>query len=136
MKKILVTCFLSLVAIGFANAGVTVYYSPSCPHCHNALNFFDAENINVEKINVTESGNQNAFIDALKKCEFTSGGVPVIVIDEKCWQGYAPFMDTELRDAAAGSTTTVQEEKSSTWFYAVLIAIVAGLGFIILRKKK
>lgn len=39
------------------------------------------------------------FQDALKKCEYESGGVPVIVIGEKCFQGYADFMQQDLRDA-------------------------------------
>ena len=35
----------------------------------------------------------------MKKCEYESGGVPVLTIGEKCFQGYADFMQTELREA-------------------------------------
>ncbi len=137
MKKLLLT--FALLAPFAANAGVTVYYSPTCPHCHNALNFFEAEKIAVEKINVGEGDNYSKFTAALAECEFTSGGVPVIVIDGKCWQGYAPVMDEELRAAAANSEPqkkTTDAASDSIYFYAIIAALVLGLGLILLRRKK
>lgn len=124
-----------------ANAGTTIYYSPTCPHCHNALSFFESENIPVEKINVTEAQNQDAFRAALAKCEYESGGVPVIVIGEKCWQGYAEFMNDELRTAVAGddtptATTSTDEQGGSIWFWGILAVLVVGLGALLMRKKK
>jgi hypothetical protein len=39
------------------------------------------------------------FIDVLKQCDFASGGVPVIKIGEKCFQGFAENMADDLRTA-------------------------------------
>lgn len=98
----------SLLIIGSASAAdITVYYSPTCPHCHHALDFFSNElvyefkTLKVQKINVMEEQNLPAFKDALAKCNYESGGVPVIVVGEKCFQGYAPSMNQEFRDAVA-----------------------------------
>ena len=107
MKKLLLT-ICSIAFAGAASAAdITVYYSPSCPHCHHALAFignelvYEYQTINAESVNVTTAENYPAFEAALKKCEFESGGVPVIVVGEKCFQGYADFMGTEIRDAVA-----------------------------------
>ena len=92
--------------IGGANAAdITIYYSPSCPHCHHALDFisssliYEYDNLKVSEINVTNRDNTQAFVDALFKCGYQSGGVPVIVIGDKCFQGYADSMQNDLRTA-------------------------------------
>ena len=46
-----------------------------------------------------DGDNYPTFQEALKKCEYESGGVPVMVIGDKCFQGYADFMQSELREA-------------------------------------
>ena len=86
-------------------ADITIYYSPTCPHCHHALEFisnnliYEYDNLNVTKVNVTESANRDEFMNALKKCEYESGGVPVLVIGEKCFQGYGDAMQGDVRAA-------------------------------------
>lgn len=86
-------------------ANITVYYSPTCPHCHHAREFisstliYEYPNLTVSEVNVTDGENTPLFQDALKKCEYESGGVPVLVVGEKCFQGYADFMQAELREA-------------------------------------
>ena len=92
--------------IGGANAAdITIYYSPSSPHCHHALDFisssliYEYDNLKVSEINVTNRDNTQAFVDALFKCGYQSGGVPVIVIGDKCFQGYADSMQNDLRTA-------------------------------------
>lgn len=86
-------------------ANITVYYSPTCPHCHHAREFissaliYEYPQISVTEVNVMDGANLPTFQEALKKCEYDNGGVPVIVIGEKCFQGYADFMQTELREA-------------------------------------
>ena len=86
-------------------ADITVYYSPTCPHCHNARNFisstliYEYPELKVTEVNATEEANYPKFQDAWKKCEYESGGVPVLVIGEKCFQGYGESMNTELREA-------------------------------------
>jgi len=86
-------------------ADITIYYSPTCPHCHHALEFisnnlvYEYENLNVTKVNVTDAANRDEFMAALKKCEYESGGVPVLVIGEKCFQGYGDSMQGDVRAA-------------------------------------
>ena len=105
-SSFILTAVLVATLAGAASAAdITIYYSPSCPHCHHAREFiennlvYEYPSINVTEVNVTLPEHQGAFSDALKKCEYESGGVPVIVIGDKCFQGYAEFMQTELRDA-------------------------------------
>lgn len=86
-------------------ADITIYYSPTCPHCHHAREFisstliYEYPQLKVTEVNVFEDANRPTFESALKKCEYESGGVPVLVIGEKCFQGYADFMQKDLRDA-------------------------------------
>ena len=105
MKHLLVlSSFIGLMFLNAASAAdITVYYSPSCPHCHHARDFitntlvYEYPELKVTAVNVTDAANQGMFADALKKCEFESGGVPVMVIGDKCEQGYADFMQDSLR---------------------------------------
>ncbi len=191
MKKLsLLSAIMGFAVIGGANAAdITVYHSPSCPHCHHAREFIEGSlvyeypELKVSEVNVMEESALPVFQDALKKCEYESGGVPVIVIGEKCFQGYAEFMQQELRDAievdmsddakkiaadnksamekdadafkaanadranavsnfADTATAEVQdvqkknESGSSIYFYALLVALVAALGFVLIRKDK
>ena len=99
--------------IGGANAAdITVFYSPTCPHCHHAREFissnliYEYDNLKVSEVNVTNVDNRQAFVDALFKCGYQSGGVPVLVIGDmntkdgfKCFQGYADSMQGDLRAA-------------------------------------
>ena len=86
-------------------ADITIYYSPTCPHCHHALEFisnnlvYEYETLNVTKVNVTESANRDEFMAALQKCKYESGGVPVLVIGDKCFQGYGDSMQGDVRAA-------------------------------------
>lgn len=107
MKKSLIlsaVCGLGMIgAAGAAN--ITVYYSPTCPHCHHARNFientlvYEYPKLTVRNVDVTNQDNVGMFRDVLTKCNYQSGGVPVLVVGEKCFQGYADFMEQELRDA-------------------------------------
>ena len=174
-------------------ADITIYYSPTCPHCHHAREFisstliYEYPQLSVTQVNVMESANYPMFEAALKKCEYESGGVPVLVIGEKCFQGYGDSMQNELREAvevgltdedkaaaaenkkamekdaeafktehadrlnaiseyAAPASDDAQKKNevkkpgsSSIWFYALLIALVAALGFVLVgtgNKKK
>lgn len=84
---------------------ITIYYSPTCPHCHHALEFisnnlvYEYDSLNVTKVNVMEPANRDEFMAALKKCEYESGGVPVLVIGENCFQGYGDAMQGDVRAA-------------------------------------
>lgn len=213
MKKLsLLSAIFGLSFVGSAFAtDMTVYYSPSCPHCHHAREFvestlvYEYPELQVTMVNVTMPENQQKFVEALKKCEFSSGGVPVLVIGDKCEQGYADFMQDALRghieagmtdeqkaaaaankkametdaekfksensaraqsikeyiagktdadaqaepapDAAATADTTEPATAQAApakpaqnggvmWFWGLLIVLVAGLGYVLVRKDK
>lgn len=107
MKKLsILSAVLGMAAFGAASAAdIAIYHSPTCPHCHHAREFIEGQlvyeypTVSVNEINVMVPENVEKFQDALAKCEYDSGGVPVIVIGEKCFQGYADFMQQDLRDA-------------------------------------
>ena len=187
MKKLsLLSALFGMAFMGAASAAdVTIYYSPSCPHCHHARDFisntlvYEYPELKVTMVNVMEPANRPMFEEALKKCEFESGGVPVLVIGDKCEQGYADFMQDTLRGHVEVDLTDAQKataaenkkamekdaekfksehadranaivehvasaetqdsqkknsEPSTIWFWALLIALVAGLGFVLVRK--
>lgn len=182
MKKIILGLIgLSFIGDAFA-ANITLYYSPTCPHCHHAREFisnslvYEYPELQVTAVNVMQEQNRDAFMDALKKCEYTSGGVPVLVIGEKCFQGYGDFMANDLRAAIGVDLSDAQksvaaankaamdkdadafraqhteradaivervatdaqkkiEKSDKGWvFYAILIALVVGLGAVLGRK--
>ena len=194
MKKL--TFLSALFGLTFAGAAsaadITIYHSPSCPHCHHARDFitntlvYEYPELKVTEVNVTDPANRDMFMATLEKCGFESGGVPVIVIGDKCEQGYADFMQDSLRESVevdlndeqkaaaaenkkamaedaekfktehaerasavteysavvAEEATAAAEESapatqgSTTWFYALLIVLVAGLGYVLVRKDK
>ena len=190
MKKLsFLSAILGLTFAGAASAAdITVYYSPTCPHCHHAREFiastlvYEYPELKVTEVNVMDEANLPMFQETLKKCEFESGGVPVIVVGDKCEQGYADFMQDTLRQhvevdlndeqkavAAANkqamsedaekfkaehadranaiseynaATVAAEEvEKKSEggnviWFWGLLIVLVAGLGYVLVRKDK
>ncbi len=104
----------------FAAQKIEIYYSPSCPHCHHALGFIDQtlrpeyKNLEVVKVNVMEQQNRPNFIEVLKKCKFQSGGVPVLVVNGKCFQGYAEFMNTDIMAALGPADAKASEEQIAT----------------------
>ena len=194
MKKL--TFLSALFGLTFAGAAsaadITIYHSPSCPHCHHARDFitntlvYEYPELKVTEVNVMDPANRDMFMATLEKCGFESGGVPVIVIGDKCEQGYADFMQDSLRESVevdlndeqkaaaaenkkamaedaekfkaehaerasavteysavvAEEATTAAEESApatqggTTWFYALLIVLVAGLGYVLVRKDK
>lgn len=199
MKKVsILSAVFGLSFIGAVSAAnITIYHSPHCPHCHHAREFisstliYEYPELTVTEVNVMEPANQEQFQAALKKCEFESGGVPVLVIGDKCEQGYADFMQDTLRQhieadmteeqkaaaaenkkamaadaekfksehadrvkaiseftvavdatqpvVAAESEKKTSQQGSTVWFWALLIVLVAGLGYILVRgdnKKK
>ena len=104
LSTVLAACGIAFAGAASA-ANITVYYSPTCPHCHHARDFinnnlvYEYPNLTVSEVNVMNAENGPVVEEAFKKCEYESHGVPVIVIGEKCFQGYADFMEQQLRDA-------------------------------------
>ena len=121
MKKLsalFALCGLAFVGAASA-ANITVYYSPSCPHCHHARDFisnnlvYEYPTITVTEVNVMDQANLSKFQETLKKCEYESGGVPVLTIGEKCFQGYADFMQAELREAVEVDMSDADKAKAA-----------------------
>ena len=191
MKKLsFLSALLGLGFVGTASAAdITIYYSPSCPHCHHAREFiantlvYEYPELKVTAVNVMDQENLPKFQEALQNCKFESGGVPVMVIGDKCEQGYADFMQDTLREyvsadlsdeqkavaaankaamaedaekfksehsdranavveySATTATATATEDVvkkneggNTVWFWGLLIVLVAGLGYILVRK--
>ena len=112
----LLYALLGCVFVGNANAAdITIFYSPTCPHCHHAREFigstliYEYGDLKVTEVNVMDPDNRQVFGDALKKCEYTSGGVPVLVIGEKCFQGFADVMQDDVRAAIEVDLTDEQK---------------------------
>lgn len=121
MKKLsalFALCGLAFVGAASA-ANITIYYSPSCPHCHHARDFisnnlvYEYPTITVTEVNVMDQANLSKFQETLKKCEYESGGVPVLTIGEKCFQGYADFMQSELREAVEADMSDADKAKAA-----------------------
>ena len=118
MKKTLLPIFAgAMFAFGANAADITIYHMPTCPHCHHARDFvsnnliYEYPELKVTLINVTDAANREEFMATLKKCKYESGGVPVLVIGEKCFQGYADSMVDDLRAAVEADMT--DEQKSA-----------------------
>lgn len=118
MKKLsLISAVLGLYMMGgaFASEMVTIYYSPSCPYCHYALDdisdklIYEYPNLSVTEIDVSNPENRTAFSYALKKCDFKNGGVPVIVYGDNCKQGYSDLLMDEMRELLNASLNEEQK---------------------------
>ena len=107
MKILSKLSFVFVILFGFcANAAdISIYYSPTCPHCHHARDFisnnliYEYQNISVTTVNVANRGNSGTFQDVLKKCGYDKGYVPVIKIGERCFQGFGDATRDEMRAA-------------------------------------
>lgn len=115
-KLLLAICCFTFA--GAANAAdITIFYSPTCPHCHHARDFisstliYEYDDLKVTEVNVMNVDNRQAFVDALYKCGYKKGGVPVLVVGEKCFQGYSDASQAELRAAVEADLT--DEQKSA-----------------------
>ena len=101
-------------------ADITVYYSPTCPHCHHARDFventliYEYEDLKVSEVNVMNNDNRQAFFNALKKCGYERGGVPVLVVGEKCFQGYGDSMQQDIRDAIEIDLSAEQKKSAES----------------------
>lgn len=119
-SKLLFALMCGVVVFGANAADITLYYSPTCPHCHNARNFiemnliYEYDNLKVTTVNATEADNRQEFMDALKKCEYESGGVPVLVVGEKCFQGFGESTKSKLREAIEADLSDEQKKAAAS----------------------
>ncbi len=119
LSKLLFAFLCGAVMCSANAADVTIYYSPTCPHCHHARDFventliYEYETLKVSEVNVMNADNRQDFFAALKKCGYESGGVPVLVVGEKCFQGYSDALQPELRIAVEADLTAQQKEMAA-----------------------
>ncbi|MCQ2580999.1 MAG: hypothetical protein MJ164_02405 [Alphaproteobacteria bacterium] len=106
MKTRILFGLFGLLFIGAATAAdMTIYYSPTCPHCHHMRDYasnnfiYEYPSMKITMVDVTVPENRSLFIDVIKTCEYESGGVPVIKIGDKCFQGFAESMADDMRAA-------------------------------------
>ena len=117
ISKLLFAICCSVFACVANAADITIFYSPTCPHCHHARDFissvliYEYEDLKVSEVNVMNVDNRQEFVDALYKCGYKKGGVPVMVVGEKCFQGYSDAMQSDLRTAVEADLT--DEQKAS-----------------------
>jgi len=96
MKKILLASVFATFASfsAFAAPTLTIYYSPMCPHCHHARDFIAKDliieypDLVVKQVNADTPAGSDAFLQAVQKCKLDSNGVPLVVIGDKCEQGF------------------------------------------------
>jgi LPXTG-motif cell wall-anchored protein len=170
LSKIILGFGLLLVATNaVASSKIIIYYSPTCPHCHHARDFVNktlvpeyGDDLTVTEINVTESGNGAKFMDAVKKCDMQGGYVPLVIVNGKCFQGFADAMAVDYRVALGAAPVEVKTEKAdvaqqetaaaqlpeeqipapaaksntSTMLYILLGLLAVALGFVVFSKKK
>jgi glutaredoxin len=123
VKKIKLAFYSALFAIGAtaANAApeLVLYYSPTCPHCHHAKEFIEQtlvieyRSLVVTQVNVSIQSNADEFKDAVKKCKLESFGVPLVVIGEKCFQGYGELTGQEYRDTINAGLSSEEVAEAS-----------------------
>ncbi|MDR2685771.1 MAG: hypothetical protein LBB23_03320 [Rickettsiales bacterium] len=117
MKKILLFAFAILALPAVAAKDATLFYMTTCPHCHHAMEFID-ETLVIEypfvqfnKKNVGEPSNRGAFERQIKKCKLDSFGVPLMVIGDKCFQGFGKgTTEKEYRDALNDGLNEIETE--------------------------
>ena len=120
--KLLHTALLFFIgAVSVANAAdITIFYSPSCPHCHHAREFikneliYEYDDLKVTEINATVSENRQKFIDTINKCKYKSGGVPVMVIGDDCFQGYGDSLRDVMRASIESDLTDAQKQSAQS----------------------
>jgi glutaredoxin len=181
MKKMIAAVLVAgAFFIPSAHAGVdmTIYYSNTCPHCHHARDFvrntliYEYPTLAVKQINVMDEGNRALFQKAVSDCGYENGGIPVITINGKCFQGYGTDDTTgnEFRETIDGSLSADERsavaenraamaadadrfkaaradrlnamseqidasqkknDRTPVIFWAILVVLVAGLGFVL-----
>lgn len=74
-------------------AEMVIFYSPSCPHCHDALKFLDSieqkyKNLKITKYNTSKTSGANYYFHYTKKLNLNTSGVPLAVFGDKYELGY------------------------------------------------
>ncbi len=79
-------------------------YSPTCPHCHNAMKFIDGDlkakykNVNFEYVNVQTNDGLKKYKELVKKHNIKTNGVPVAIIGSTVILGFGQATQQEYID--------------------------------------
>ncbi len=149
-----------------ANEKVTVniFKSSTCPHCSEALEFFEELQKDNEYSKYFElalfetNGSSDAIIKNIELAEKVSKyfgnefeGVPLIVIGEQYFEGYISSMDEELKEAIKNAYSNdsyvdiVSEFKNgniknsnfgSIMTILIVLVFVGGLGYLVYIGRK
>ena len=80
---------------------IIIYFNPMCPYCHQALGFINDElsDVPVKKIELGQGldANLKCFAKALSDCHCASRGIPLIIIGDKCFQGFDAQIGTQIK---------------------------------------
>ncbi len=157
LKKImLVLTILAMLPIGvFAKEKVNVYLfkREGCGYCANALTFFntlseDEEYKNyfnlVTKEVLNNKTNSTLMEKTAKKLGVSLEGVPFIVIGNTHFEGYSNTFDEQIKEAIKNAyesdaedvvATLLEEKDTSAVTIVIIIAVVAGIAFLIYMAK-
>ena len=74
-------------------AEVIIFYSPVCPHCHDALEFLDKispnyKDLKITKYNTFTKTGINYYQHYTKKLNIDSNGVPIAIFNDKYELGF------------------------------------------------
>ncbi len=115
-KTALLSAVYGLTFVGAASAAdITIYHSPRCPHCQHAREFisgtlaYEYPELKVTAVNITDQANHEKFLEIVEECDLPSGGVPVMIIGDKCEQGYADFTQDDIRALVEADLTDEQK---------------------------
>lgn len=146
---------------------VYIFKSSTCPHCAEAMEFFETLEQDTEYANYftlvpyETNGNSSeikANVELATKVanyfDFDFEGVPLIVIGDKYYEGYASSMDEEIKEAIKSSYQnesyvdvvkgiqdgTIEMPKKSNFGAYMVLAILAvfiiGIGYLIYIARK
>ncbi|MGN0929892.1 MAG: hypothetical protein ACI4N3_04590 [Alphaproteobacteria bacterium] len=91
---ILTTIFLISKSARGSDVEMILFYSPSCPHCHAAMEFLDNKvapkypELKITKHNTSTRVGVNYYLYYKKKLNFDGNGVPVAVFGDKYEIGF------------------------------------------------
>lgn len=155
-RMIMVFAILAMLPIGvFAKEKVNVYLfkREGCGFCANALTFFTSlsedeeykEYFNlVTKEVLNNKVNSELMENTAKKLGVSLSGVPFIVIGNTHFEGYANTFDDQIKAAIKNAyenevedvVASIDEKKdTSATTIVILIAVVAGIAFLIYMAK-
>ena len=167
MKKILITiCLLLLMVPNMVCAkekekiNVYMFYGDGCPHCHNAIDFFESieeeygKYFNLVKYETWYSHQNSKMMKNIAtelKTDTNKLGVPYIIIGEQTFLGYSEAYNEDIIKAIVDSynneeyvdrvqpvVNLINKELKKNLVMAIgasiILVIIVGTNFI-LRKK-